>query len=61
MSLKIGTLVLLGLAAIPFIYYGIALLSCWRFFRRPPRGNAGGFTPPVSNLKPIRGPDPEAY
>ena len=50
----------LGLAAIPFIYYGIALFSCWRFFRRPLRQNAG-FTPPVSNLKPIRGLDPDAY
>ena len=31
------TLLFLGVAAIPFIYYGIALFSCWRFFRRPPR------------------------
>lgn len=61
MSLKIATLILLGLAAIPFIYYGIAMFSCWRFFRRPPRANAGGFTPPVSVLKPIRGLDPDAY
>ena len=61
MSLKIGTLLLLGMAAIPFIYYGIALFSCWRFFRRPPRKTAAGFTPPVSNLKPIRGLDPDAY
>jgi len=61
MSLKIGTLLLLGVAAIPFIYYGIALFSCWRFFRRPRRSATGGFTPPVSNLKPIRGLDPDAY
>jgi ceramide glucosyltransferase len=61
MSAKIGTLVLLGLAAIPFIYYGIALFSCWRFFGRPPHIAARGFTPPVSILKPIRGLDPEAY
>jgi len=61
MSAKIGTLVLLGLAAIPFIYYGIALFSCWRFFGRPPHKTARGFTPPVSILKPIRGLDPEAY
>ncbi|MGA3019886.1 MAG: glycosyltransferase [Bryobacteraceae bacterium] len=61
MSLKIATFVFLGLAAIPFIYYGIALFSCWRFFRRPPRTQTGGFTPPVSNLKPIRGLDPGAY
>ena len=51
----------LALAAIPFIYYGIALFSCWRFFRRPPRSAPTAFTPPVSNLKPIRGLDPDAY
>jgi ceramide glucosyltransferase len=61
MPLTIAIVVFLGVAAIPFIYYGIALFSCWRFFRRPQRRNAAGFTPPVSNLKPIRGLDPEAY
>jgi ceramide glucosyltransferase len=61
MSMKIGTLVFLAVAAIPFIYYGIALFSAWRFFRRPRREAREGFTPPVSNLKPIRGLDPEAY
>jgi ceramide glucosyltransferase len=60
MSPKIATFVFLGLAATPFIYYGIALFSCWRFFRRPRRRDAG-FTPPVSILKPIRGLDPDAY
>src|SRR5450759_1150582 len=54
---------LLGIAAIPFIYYGIALFSAWRFFRqsrhRLVAGN--GFTPPVSILKPVRGLDPDAY
>src|ERR1017187_5843629 len=55
------TLVFLGIAAIPFVYYGIALFSCWRFFRRPLRREDTGFTPPVSNLKPIRGLDPDAY
>ncbi len=61
MSLRVGAFLFLGVAAIPFIYYGIAVVSCWRFFRRPRRKEAGGFTPPVSNLKPIRGLDPEAY
>jgi len=60
MSLEIATFVFLGMAAIPFIYYGIVLFSCWRFFRRPKRHNAA-FTPPVSILKPIRGLDPDAY
>ena len=61
MSEKIAILALLGTAAIPFIYYGIALFSCWRFFRRPRRQNGARFMPPVSILKPIRGLDPEAY
>jgi ceramide glucosyltransferase len=54
---------LLGIAAIPFIYYSIALFSAWRFFRQSRKrlvaGN--GFTPPVSILKPVRGLDPDAY
>src|SRR5215471_7005323 len=54
---------LLCVAAIPFIYYGIALFSGWRFFNHssdvPSAGPA--FLPPVSNLKPVRGLDPDAY
>lgn len=53
----------LAVAAIPFIYYWIALFSIWRFFRRSAaRGVANpGYAPPVSILKPIRGLDPGAY
>lgn len=51
---------LLILGAIPFVYYGIAIFSCVRFFRAP-RSGTGRFQPPVSNLKPVRGLDPEAY
>jgi len=61
MSPKWFSAVFLALAAIPFIYYGIAVFSCWRFFRRPRRRPISGFTPPISNLKPIRGLDPDAY
>jgi len=55
--------VVLAVAAIPFIYYLIALFSSWQFFRRTgaPRAANHSFTPPVSNLKPIRGLDPDAY
>ena len=54
----------LVIATFPFIYYLIVLYGAWRFFRRPlapASAGPGGFTPPVSNLKPIRGLDPEAY
>jgi ceramide glucosyltransferase len=55
--------VFLGIAAIPFIYYALAIFSSLRFFltTRTKVDKAGGFLPPVSNLKPVRGLDPEAY
>ena len=51
------------LAASPFIYYLLVLFSTWRFFWRAEErlGANSRFTPPVSNLKPLRGLDPEAY
>jgi ceramide glucosyltransferase len=52
--------VLLAIAAIPFIYYLIAIYSSWRYFQRPVAAPDGSFTPPVSILKPIRGLDPDA-
>jgi ceramide glucosyltransferase len=52
----------LGVAAIPFIYYFLALFSSWRFFQHAQLSKPTlPFTPPVSNLKPIRGLDNEAY
>ena len=53
----------LGIAAIPFIYYAIAIFSSVRFFltTRTKTDKASEFVPPVSNLKPVRGLDPEAY
>src|SRR5260370_25543978 len=55
--------VFLGIAAIPFIYYALAIFSSSRFFlaTRAKTDKAGGFMPPVSNLKPVRGLYPEAY
>src|SRR2546421_11173439 len=51
------------LAAAPFIYYLLVLYSSWLFFRRSKNDASrnADFTPPVSNLKPVRGLDPEAY
>ena len=51
---------ILTIAAVPFIYYLIVLFSGLRFFFRPP-ARPNGFAPPVSILKPIRGSDPDAY
>jgi ceramide glucosyltransferase len=54
--------VLLAVAAIPFVYYLLALYSSARFFRRSPRAEPkSDFTPPASVLKPVRGLDPEAH
>jgi ceramide glucosyltransferase len=55
------TYLILGIAAIPFVYYLIVLYSSWRYFRTPEAIPQRPFTPPVSNLKPIRGLDPDAY
>ena len=56
--------ILFALACIPFVYYSIVLFSTVQFFRKtppPPTRAASPFTPPISNLKPVRGSDPEAY
>jgi ceramide glucosyltransferase len=60
---KAGDYLFLTVAAAPFIYYLLVLYSSHRFFRtskEPPSENLD-FTPPISNLKPVRGLDPEAY
>jgi len=63
MFLTLTAYVVLALATFPSIYYLIALFSAWRFFRRSGTQNPAtiAFTPPVSNLKPVRGLDQEAY
>ena len=53
--------VVLGIAAIPFVYYCIVLFSAWRFFGQPVDTEDPAFTPGVSILKPFRGLDPDAY
>jgi ceramide glucosyltransferase len=63
MSLHAVGYLFLVLAATPFIYYLLVLYSTARFFWHSKDRLApdSGFTPPVSNLKPLRGLDPEAY
>ena len=53
----------LGVAAIPFIYYLIVIVSSWRYFHaaRRPVARVAESTPPVSILKPMRGEDLGAY
>jgi ceramide glucosyltransferase len=50
-------------AAIPGVYYLLAIYSSARYFRVARRENPPntGFTPPISCLKPIRGLDDDAY
>ena len=63
MILTVGDYVLLVLGCTPLIYYLLVLYITARFFgnRKEKLGTDSGFTPPVSNLKPVRGLDPEAY
>jgi ceramide glucosyltransferase len=61
MNLQSRTPFLLAFAGIPFIYYGLVLFSSYRFFNRKKAAVPKSFTPPISNLKPVRGLDPDAY
>jgi ceramide glucosyltransferase len=59
--MPLGREVFLAIAAIPFIYYLLALFSSWRYFGQPKVSPKESFAPPVSVLKPIKGLDPDAY
>jgi ceramide glucosyltransferase len=61
--LLILTYILLGVAAIPFIYYLLSLYSAWRYFaqKQQSASNQSQFTPPVTCFKAIRGLDDDAY
>jgi ceramide glucosyltransferase len=60
-SMKIFSWLVLFVATFPFAYYLIVLYSAARFFGARKRTPDAGFTPSVSNLKPIHGLDPDAY
>jgi len=61
--LKTADYFVLGLAAIPAIYYVLVLYSTARFFlsQKKQQSFDSNFTPPISNLKPVRGLDLGAY
>lgn len=44
-------------ACAPLAYYAVAIVATVRFFRRERRRKDGGFLPPASLLKPVRGVD----
>jgi ceramide glucosyltransferase len=52
---------ILLIAAAPLVYYVVAILAAWRFFRRERRRVLADFIPPVSLLKPVRGIDFGSY
>ena len=60
--MTIASYIILAVAAIPAIYYLLALFSSAQYFqswkRVPPNTD---YTPPISCLKPIKGLDPDAY
>lgn len=62
MSGRYAVDIFLGFAAVPFIYYFLALFSSFQFFRKARKSTRPlDYTPPVSNLKPVRGLDNDAY
>ncbi len=60
---KAADYLFLAFAIAPFVYYLLVLHSSFRFFRSSKDHSSRklDFAPPVSNLKPVRGLDPEAY
>ncbi len=63
MDLTLLEIVVLAAGAIPFVYYSLALYSSIHYFfqSKTRKQSNESFTPPVSNLKPVRGLDPDAY
>jgi ceramide glucosyltransferase len=63
MHLTVAVTILLGIAAIPAIYYLLSIFSTLRYFAVAKRENPpnSDFFPPISCLKPIKGLDEDAY
>jgi ceramide glucosyltransferase len=64
-ALKFVEYILLLTAALPFIYYLLVIFSSSRFFFQATHESKTApqqpFTPPISNLKPVKGLDRDAY
>jgi ceramide glucosyltransferase len=52
---------ILFVATFPFIYYILAIYSSLRYFRANRAEPSDHYLPPISNLQPIRGIEPDAY
>ena len=61
--MKLFEYILLIFSALPFVYYFLVIYSSSKFFWQAKRtvGPGQDFTPPISNLKPVKGLDPYAY
>ncbi len=59
--MTVASYIVLAVAAIPGIYYLLALYSSARFWNQKRTPPTSDYTPPISCLKPIRGLDVEAY
>jgi ceramide glucosyltransferase len=61
--LKLFESLILFFGALPFVYYFLAIFSASSYFLRARQRSphAPDFVPPISNLKPVRGLDPDAY
>ena len=56
------SLLILVIAVSPFVYYLLAIYGSYRFFARGnPYAEAAEYTPAISNLKPVKGLDEDAY
>jgi ceramide glucosyltransferase len=64
-ALKFTEYILLFAAALPFIYYTLVIFSSTNFFFQAAHESKAvpqqDFTPPISNLKPVKGLDRDAY
>lgn len=61
--MKLVEYLTLFMGAVPFVYCLLVIFSSCRYFRQAKKRALENvdFAPPISNLRPVRGLDPEAY